>query len=259
MKDDQSSGVDHPTSTPVEAGIGALVENASRLGLTWDLRPATVLATDSSTGRISLQADGDDAPVSGESMVGRVPSGTRVFVIILPPGGIFIVGFVGVLNRAGDSIGSAYWTGGTTAGSTGAEAALGSWTSSAPFVLGGHRVARLTLAIGYLTNSAAVSSQIILVRKVVGSTSAAALLTAQQAIPAGVSGTVLSLVGVSYIKNTTGGPITFNPGVSNIRSSGSGTNSIFGDTNITMSLVGNDIGDVASPELAGIIGLAVTI
>ena len=194
-------------------------------------------------------------------MIGLVGQGDRVFVLEIPPSGNFIVGGTGTPSPSlpGKAIGAAYWTGGTTAGSTGAEVALGAWTSSSPFVLPGSRVAKLVLTAGYLTNSAAVSAQVILVRKVVGSTSATGLLTCQGVIPAGVSGTVPSLVAVSYIKNTGAGPITFNPGVSNIRTVGAGTNSIFGDANITLSLVGIDIGSTNDPNLAGIVGLAVTV
>ena len=248
-----------PGTAAADAAAAALVENKDRLGLTWDLRPATVLSSDLSTGKVTIMADGDSTGLAASSMIGKVFPGDRVYLILLPTGGIFIAGYVGPGNTSGDTIGAAYWTGGTTAGSTGAEAALGGWSSSSPFHLLGNRVARLTLTAGYLTNSAAVSAQVILVRQVVGSTSATGLLTAQVAIAAGLSGTVLSLVAVSYIKNTGEVPVTFNPGVSNIRTVGAGTNSIFGDANVTLSLVGNDIGSINDFNMAGIIGLAVQV
>lgn len=246
-----------PTPVAAEAAVQAVLADPSRLGLTWDLRPGTVQSPTPPT----VVLDGDTAGIVVTSMIGPVAQGDRVYVLEIPPSGNFIVGATATptASLAGNTIGSAYFSGGTTAGSTGAEAALGAWTSSSPFVIAGNRVVQLTLTTGYLTNSAAVSAQVILVRKVVGSTVATALLSAQPAIPAGLAGTVLSLTSVSYVKNTSSGPITFNPGVSNVRSVGAGTNSIFGDANITMSLTGKDIGSTFDLNLAGILGLAVTI
>jgi len=71
----------------------ALVENADRLGLTWDLKPATV-TTVSPT--IQLIVDGDTASVSVTSMIGDVFTGQRVYVLDIPPAGLFIVGFMAI-------------------------------------------------------------------------------------------------------------------------------------------------------------------
>lgn len=73
------------------AGARALVENAKRLGLTWNLRMATV--TDATTsGQVEVRMDGDLASISVTSMVGTVALGDRVYVITIPPAGNYIVG-----------------------------------------------------------------------------------------------------------------------------------------------------------------------
>ena len=82
---------DNSTVAASTAAVQAVTENASRLGLTWDLRPATVRAVDPITG-ITVIIDGDFTPVAATSMVGTVYFGQRVYVILVPPGGVFIAG-----------------------------------------------------------------------------------------------------------------------------------------------------------------------
>lgn len=89
----QSKPHDSAIETANSASIAALVENAKRLGLTWDLRPATVISTNPS--KLAVTVDGDDAAVSAVSMIGTVGIGDRVFVLLVPPGGVFIVGVTG--------------------------------------------------------------------------------------------------------------------------------------------------------------------
>lgn len=80
--------------------IQALRENAQRLGLTWQLRPATVtsIAVD---GTVGVTLDGDTEETPAVTMTGRTPEiSTRVFVISVPPAGLFIVGMMGRDYRA---------------------------------------------------------------------------------------------------------------------------------------------------------------
>lgn len=78
----------------VDTAVKAVTENANRLGLTWDLRPATISQVDSTTG-ITVTVDGDATPIGATSMVGGVVQGQRVYVLLIPPGGVFIVGWAG--------------------------------------------------------------------------------------------------------------------------------------------------------------------
>ena len=57
------------------------------------LRPATVVA--STEGIVSLVLDGDDSPVLAEALVPEPEAEDRVMVLLQPPSGAFVVGYVG--------------------------------------------------------------------------------------------------------------------------------------------------------------------
>jgi len=76
-------------SKSFSAGAQALVNDAQRLGLTWDLRPATVGNIDP----LQVTVDADSIPINATSMVGALVTGLRVYVLLIPPSGVFIVGF----------------------------------------------------------------------------------------------------------------------------------------------------------------------
>ena len=73
------------------AGAKALINDAQRLGLTWDLRPATVGGTDP----LQVTVDADSVLVNATSMVGALVTSSRVYVLLIPPSGVFVVGFNG--------------------------------------------------------------------------------------------------------------------------------------------------------------------
>lgn len=80
----------------ITVGARSIVDNAQRLGLTWELRLATVtVPTDAVTNNPQVICDGDLQPVDAISMVGPVTSARRVWVIAVPPAGNYIVGDVG--------------------------------------------------------------------------------------------------------------------------------------------------------------------
>lgn len=77
----------------IGVGIEALVETFRRMGLMWRLLPATVYTDDSNTpSSTQIILDGDTEPTRAISMVGQVPQGARVFVMVVPPQGNYIVG-----------------------------------------------------------------------------------------------------------------------------------------------------------------------
>lgn len=88
------------------AAAQQVVADARRLGLTWTLQNATV----TSSSPLQLQMDGDVVSIAAISMVGPVGPGVRVYVIQVPPGGNFIVGFVGNANLA--TVNTMFVTGG---------------------------------------------------------------------------------------------------------------------------------------------------
>lgn len=71
----------------------AIVEEAGRLGLIWQLRTATVTKT---TAPIALLFDGDTVSVNSgiSSMIGALTLNWRVYVMMIPPAGQYIVGRV---------------------------------------------------------------------------------------------------------------------------------------------------------------------
>lgn len=81
-------------AVPVKALAEAVLEKAIRLGLTWRLRPATVMSV-ADDGTIRALHDGDTQPIRVTSMIGPVAVRARVMVLKTPPAGNHIVGWVG--------------------------------------------------------------------------------------------------------------------------------------------------------------------
>jgi len=70
-----------------------IVDNANRLGLTWRLSIGTVMEA-SSSNRLLVILDGDEAEISVTSMMGEVTVGRRVYVVSIPPSGNYVIGSV---------------------------------------------------------------------------------------------------------------------------------------------------------------------
>ncbi len=69
------------------ATASAIVENADALGLTWRLRPATIVAG------AQMVVDGDTESIDWtDTLIGPVQRDQRVWVITVPPSGNYIVG-----------------------------------------------------------------------------------------------------------------------------------------------------------------------
>ncbi len=71
----------------------AIVAEAARLGLVWQMRTAAVTKA---TAPIALLFDGDTVAVNSgiNTMIGSLTVGWRVYVIGVPPAGQYIVGRV---------------------------------------------------------------------------------------------------------------------------------------------------------------------
>lgn len=90
----------------VDTAVAAVQTQAAELGLTWHMHQATVLdgATPS---LVKLRMDGDllaTAVTFATSMVGPLPAGARVFVMEVPPAGLYVVGHVGSGQIPGETI-----------------------------------------------------------------------------------------------------------------------------------------------------------
>jgi hypothetical protein len=94
-----------PSAPQAQATMQAVAENAQRLGLTWQMRLATVVAPGTFPTAIY---DGDTVPISMTSMIGAVYAGQRVWVIQVPPSGNYIVGSTtGQVYRARQTLAAA--------------------------------------------------------------------------------------------------------------------------------------------------------
>lgn len=76
----------------VAAGVQAMVEGADRLGLKWNIGPATVQQASVSNGFVQLIMDGDTTPIQAMSLTGDLLPGWRVMVISVPPSANFVIG-----------------------------------------------------------------------------------------------------------------------------------------------------------------------
>lgn len=85
-----------PMTGVVSTELQALRDNAERLGLVWKRRPATIVApqSDDPTG-VTAVMDGDTVPINVYSLIGIPVVGARVMCDIVPPSGIYVVGYVG--------------------------------------------------------------------------------------------------------------------------------------------------------------------
>lgn len=108
MSPDQAA--DTPVPTEAAAAVQQIVSDPARLGLVWNLRPATV--TDVVTNvsheqvqqELAIQMDGDDVPITAVNISGSAVSiGTRVYAIEVPPGGVFVIGTANI-STAGRGI-----------------------------------------------------------------------------------------------------------------------------------------------------------
>ena len=84
-----------PAGEQAAATVKAVQDNAGALGLIWKLSPGTVRGGTSPSAMV-VAMDGDqDAPVPAISLIGLITSGRRVFVLEIPGGGLYIVGYGG--------------------------------------------------------------------------------------------------------------------------------------------------------------------
>jgi hypothetical protein len=86
----------------ISAGTQALVEDPKRLGLIWTVRLGTVIT--SITGSVTVTCDGDTVPINVVSTIGTLGVGARVYVLIVPPSGNFVVGQVAMMENGEELI-----------------------------------------------------------------------------------------------------------------------------------------------------------
>lgn len=84
-----------PGPEDVTALTQAILENAQRLGLKWNLIPGTVTAINAGSAQVMVLIDGDSVAIGAHSLIGTFDVGTRVMVLVVPPSGNYILGLYG--------------------------------------------------------------------------------------------------------------------------------------------------------------------
>lgn len=232
----------------IQAALQEVMMDPTRLGLTWDLRPATV---QQSAPNVSVIIDGDSTPVTAYTMIGSVTTFQRVYVIIVPPGGNFIVGTVGVPPAAHANI----WTAGIVASSSSPsnlEAAIpsGTYASEPTFDFAGGKIYRVFLTTGVVGSSDANTIVVVRVRKGSATTSGTQLCFWQFNYFSGCT-----QCATGYIKNIERATVSTKLSVTITRALGPTTTSLYGDGNIIGTLSIQDLGlAVDNPDLALVAG-----
>lgn len=180
--------------------VDSLIAQARALGLTWTLRLATAVTLTP----LQVIFDGDDTPVEVTSMIGAVISGARLYIIIIPRSGNFVVGRAGgPSNRyLGANIGTA---GGFPAASAGAEAAFvsASWNIAEPiFEFAPRGLYRIEAELAPTPSTATPKSCIWRIRKGQATTTGTVLAVWYVSIPAPFAGSAFSDRVFAYIRNS---------------------------------------------------------
>lgn len=82
-----------PTATlAATTSVEELVEQAKRLGLMWDLRPATINSVDATSNLVFGTYDGDTESIPMINLKGSIVEGETVMVMFVPPQGNYVIG-----------------------------------------------------------------------------------------------------------------------------------------------------------------------
>jgi hypothetical protein len=252
----------------IGTGAAAVVENADRLGLTWNLRRATVTRL-SSGGSTPAVYDGDPIPHLGGghgsegigmiSLIGDLGPGTRVAVLEVPPSGNFIVGYALADHVPGFRGGNS--TNNGTLVTTAAQAAVpsASWDEEPSITFADQRLYLIQVQAGVFNSAATNSVGRLRVRQGAQTTSGQQLAFWQvSTTTANVSSaSVASFSGVAYVKNITGGFVTTQLSLTIERQSGAANLSLYGDSDMPVTVAVTDIGDVG--RLTSLAALAAQI
>jgi hypothetical protein len=153
----------------------------------------------------------------------------------------------GVTTGGGESIvGTAYFTGGSTATSSGAENIFTTWTTtSGPFSFEPGQMYKWEFGFGFFDNAGTAHMCEMRIRKSF-TTASQQLGIWRRAIPAGFNGIVGMSTAWGYIKNDTGAAVTSVLAPSMARATGAGSVSYYGDATYTTSLVLRHVGPTAN-------------
>jgi hypothetical protein len=88
------------SATLASVSAKEIVQQAKALGLTWTLRIATIVT--SSLRTLTIVFDGDTVAISATNVTGeKLLAGDRVYCIIVPQSGNFVIGYTGTVGITG--------------------------------------------------------------------------------------------------------------------------------------------------------------
>jgi hypothetical protein len=193
-------------------GVGAqsIVDNADRLGLTWNLRPATV-KSDGTLPQVGATYDGDSDAISMVNMSGRAyHPGDRVYGIAVPPSGNFIAGPVSLFGQYIDA--NFCNAGGVLATSVVANVEVavpgGSWGREPTYVFQAGRCYLITINCAPNCANAGSSWGFMQVRMGSGSATGTGLLRHYVQYPPNFAGLGKSEIGHGWVFNSSGSDIS---------------------------------------------------
>lgn len=229
----------------VASAVKQAVDDSRGLGLTWTLRLATVIVISP----ITIIYDGDTETSNAVSMIGPLRSGQRVYCLIIPPSGNFVVGATEATMSRG-FLGANSTNNGTvcTTPGGGAETAVpaASWDIEPMYSLINNRIYRADLD-GFTIESTGTGGAVSLLRLRKGSATTSGTQLGLKEIfhPVGFGGLTQSFTYRFYFKNTSGALVQTKLSLTINGVIGAGTWSLYGDTNDRLTIAVNDCGSVS--------------
>lgn len=243
----------------ISAAAKQIVANAKALGLTWTIRIATISVTQSvGTNDSPLIAgifDGDTAAIGLTNITGeQLSPGQRVYCLMVPPSGNFIIGFAGIPTTPFSTFGVAA-PNGNIAQSTGAvetAISLANWTTEPVARLRRNMIARITVGLHSFVNTATDSVFIVRVRRGSAST-AGTLITGWRVGANTASTTVQSDTLVGYCSNTSTGTSAATLSLTVLNNAGAATVGLYCDATLPLTVGIEEICTTTdNPSLANI-------
>lgn len=191
------------------------------LGLSWNLRIATVVNAVPLYAR--FDGDATNPGLAMTSMVGPVGVEQRVYVLIVPPAGNFVVGFAN--SQFQSPFATLYSDVGTTASSAGSETAV-TWTQQPSVQFGPGRIFRFILKTGIAQDTTTASISFIRIRQGIGTSGT--LLEEFRSDSNNFAGQVLSRNFIGFFKNATASTILDTLEVTNTFAVGGTASNLYG-------------------------------
>jgi hypothetical protein len=234
----------------IASAVQEVVSDSRGLGLTWTLRIATILITSP----LTIIYDGDTDTSNAVSMIGPLAPLQRIYSLIVPPSGNFVVG---CLNTTLGNMGANVCTAGTVATTPagGAETAVpsASWKAEPVYNFDPQTIYKATVT-GFMVESSGAGGAVcfIRIRKGSATTTGTALGLAEMFTPINFGGFTQSFCYVMYFKNSTSSVVRTKLSLTINGVVGAGTWSLNGDaTNMPLALVVESVGSiVANPGLS---------